>query len=105
MAFLTGRMRWAAKTVTGPVWLIGRTYTVETIAGAAMSGDGNILEVDVVGGDINAPDAGYTEAALAGVGLPSFTPLAAPVTAHLFRAPRLGTLTINVSTAPTGWVG
>jgi phage-related baseplate assembly protein len=104
-AFCRGRLRWAGEGETGPVWLIGRTFTVETLAGVAMGGDPNILDCDVLGGDINPPHAGYTEAALASVGLPSFAALSDTVTAHLFRAPQLGTLTINVSTAPIGWVG
>lgn len=104
-AFCQGRMRWAGDAETGPVWLIGRTFTVETLAGIAMGGDPNILAVDIEGGDINPPHAGYTAAALAGVGLDGFEPLAAEITAHLFRAPRLGTLNITTSIAPIGWVG
>jgi len=105
IAYCNGRMRWAGEGETGPVWLIGRTFTVESLAGVAMGGDANVLEADVIGADINAPDAGYTEAALAGVGLDGFVPLAAPVTAHLFRAPLLGTLTVTATVAPVGWVG
>lgn len=105
IGYLSGRMRWAGDAMTGPVWLIGRTFTVESIAGVAMGGDPNIVEVDVVGGDINPPHASYTAAALANVGLTNFVPLADNVTAHLFRAPRLGVLTITSSTAVTGWFG
>jgi len=104
-AYCNGRLRYAGDDETGPVWLIGRTFTVESLAGVAMGGDPNILEADVTGADINAPDAGYTEAALAGVGLDGFVPLAAPVIAHLFKAPILGTLTVNTTVAPIGWVG
>lgn len=100
-----GLLRWAGDGETGPTWLIGRTLPVETIAGVAMGGDPNILAVDVAGGDINAPHPDYTAAALAGVGEDSFTPLPAEVTAHLFRAPILRTLTITATTAPTGWIG
>lgn len=104
-AYCNGRMRWAGDDETGPVWLIGRTFTVESLAGVAMGGDPNVLEADVVGADINAAHAGYTEAALAGVGLDGFVPLATPVTAHLFRAPQLVTLTVTTTVAPIGWVG
>lgn len=104
-AFCSGRLRWAGDGETGPVWLIGRTFTVETLAGIAMGGDPNIIDCDVAGGDINAPHASYTSAALAGVGLDGFVPLSAAITAHLFRAPILGTLTVNASVAPVGWVG
>lgn len=104
-AYCSGRLRWAGDGETGPVWLIGRTFTVESLAGVAMGGDPNILEADVAGGDVNAPHAGYTEAALAGVGTDGFAPLAAEVTAHLFRAPILGDVTINATVAPIGWVG
>lgn len=103
--FTEGRLRWAGEDVTGPVWLIGRTFTVETLAGVAMGGDPNIIDVDVEGADINAPDVGYTEAALAGVGAPNFDPLADEVTEHLFNAPRLGTLTVTATVAPIGWIG
>lgn len=104
-AFTEGRLRWAGEDVTGPVWLIGRTFTVETLAGVAMGGDPNIIDVDVAGGDINPPDAGYTEAALADVGAPDFEPLDDAVTEHLFNAPRLGTLTVTATVAPIGWIG
>ena len=103
--FCNGRLRWAGDAETGPVWLIGRTLTVETLAGVAMGGDPNILDADVIGTDINPPNAGYTEAALAAVGTSGFTPLSDTVTEHLFRAPKLGTLTVNTTTAPIGWIG
>jgi phage-related baseplate assembly protein len=103
--YMTGRLRWAGDGETGPVWLIGRTFTVESLAGVAMGGDPNILEADVLGGDINAPAAGYTEAALAGVGTATFVALSDAVTAHLFRAPKLGVLTVNATVASQGWVG
>lgn len=105
LAFCQGRLRWAGDDVTGPVWLIGRTMTVESLAGVAMGGDPNILEADVLGTDINPPHAGYTEAALAGVGLDGFVPLDPAITAHLFKAPLLGTLTVNTTIAPIGWIG
>lgn len=103
--YCKGRLRWAGEDVTGPVWLIGRTFYTESLAGVAMGGDPNIIEVDVAGGDINAPDAGYTEAALAGVGTDGFVPLADPVTAHLFRAPLVGNVTVTATIAPIGWMG
>jgi hypothetical protein len=105
LAFCNGRLRWAGDGESGPTWLIGRTFTVETLAGVAMGGDPNIVDCDVLGGDINAPHAGYTSAALANVGLDSFEPLAPAVTSHLFRAPMLGTLTVTTSIAPIGWIG
>lgn len=103
--FCRGRLRWAGDDAAGPVWLIGRTLTVETLAGVAMGGDPNILEADVLGADVNPPHAAYTEAALASAGLPDFAPLPDAVTAHLFKAPRLGTLSVNAAVAPIGWVG
>ncbi|MCO4053400.1 MAG: hypothetical protein HEQ16_04995 [Bosea sp.] len=103
--FCLGRLRWAGEDETGPVWLIGRTFTVETLAGVAMGGDPNVLDADVVGSDINPPHASYTDALLAGVGLPGFTVPAAGVIQHLFNAPTLGALTVNVTAAPVGWVG
>ena len=82
---------------------MGRTLTVETLAGAAMGGDDNILGVDVSGADINTPHAGYTASALAGVGRPDFGALPDAVTQHLFAAPRLGALTVTASQDITGW--
>jgi phage-related baseplate assembly protein len=105
LGYLQGRLRWAGDGETGPTWLIGRTFTVESIAGVAMGNDPNILEIDIAGGDINPPHAGYTEAALAGVGENSFQPLLSAITVHLFRAPRLGNLTVNTTLAPQGWIG
>jgi phage-related baseplate assembly protein len=104
-AYCNGRLRWAGDAADGPVWLIGRTFTIESLAGVAMGGDPNILECDVAGTDINPPDAGYTQDALATVGLESFVPLAAPITAHLFRAPILGSVTMTATVAPIGWIG
>lgn len=103
--YCRGLLRWAGDGVTGPVWLIGRTFTTESLAGVAMAGDPNVLSADVLGGDINAPHPGYTEAALFAVGTDAFVPLAEAVTAHLFRAPILGTVTINAASVVTGWVG
>jgi phage-related baseplate assembly protein len=104
-AYCNGRLRWAGEGVDGPVWLIGRGFTVESLAGVAMGGDPNILEADVIGADINPPHAGYTQDALAGVGLDTFVPLAAPITAHLFAAPILGDVTMTAVVAPIGWIG
>ena len=76
-----------------------------TIAAAALGTDANVVEVDVTtpAGDVNAPHAGYTEDALAGVGDPAFVPLAAPITAHLFVAPRLGTVTVTHELVAESW--
>lgn len=103
-AYCSGRLRWIGDSVTGPVWLIGRRITRDTLAGVASGGDPNIVDIVLTlpATDINVPDAGYTDAALAGVGSEAFVPLVTPVTAHLFRAPRLGTITITTYTASGG---
>jgi len=104
-AYCNGRLRWAGDGVSGPVMLIGRTFSVETLAGVAMGGDPNILAVDVIGGDVNPPHPDYGEDALATVGTDAFEPLDPEITAHLFRAPRLGALTIATTIASIGWTG
>jgi phage-related baseplate assembly protein len=104
-AYCRGRLRWAGEGETGPLWLIGRTFTVEALAGVAMGGDPNILEADVAGSTINPPHVGYTAAALADVGTDAFTPLPAEITAHLFRAPVLGSVTVTHAVASLGWIG
>jgi phage-related baseplate assembly protein len=106
-AYCEGRTRWIGDDLTGPVWLIGRRISRDTLAGVASGGDPNIVEVSVSapGGDINAPHAGYTAAALAGVGTPGFAPLDPAITAHLFRAPMLGTLNVTTSVATGGSFG
>jgi phage-related baseplate assembly protein len=104
ISFCSGRTRWIGDAATGPTWLIGRSFTDETLAAAAMGGDRNILAVDIAGGNVNLPHQGYTRAALAGVGQPDFQPLPSAVSAHLFRAPRLGTVTITTTTSSVGWV-
>jgi phage-related baseplate assembly protein len=106
-AYCEGLLRWIGDDLSGPVWLIGRRILRDTIAGRAYGDDPNIVEVIVTApaADINAPDAGYTEAALAGVGTEGFAPLEPGITAHLFRAPRLGTLTITTETATGGVLG
>ena len=103
-AYCEGYLRWIGDDLTGPVWLVGRRIRRDTIAGRALGADPNIAEVIVSAPvtDVNAPHAGYTEAALAGVGAPDFVPLAPEITAHLFRAPRLGTLTIATEIATGG---
>lgn len=103
-AYCEGRLRWAGAGVTGPVWLIGRRIGRDTLAGVASGGDPNIVEVTIhqPAMDVNAPDPGYTAASLSGVGEFEFQPLPEAVTAHLFRAPRLGTLTIDLVPAATG---
>jgi phage-related baseplate assembly protein len=103
-AYCEGRTRWIGDDLTGPVWLIGRRITRDTLAGVASGGDPNIVEVAVIepATDVNPPHEDYTAAALAGVGTLDFEPLDAPVTAHLFKAPRLGTLLIETVTATGG---
>lgn len=89
----------------GPIWLIGRRMRLGTIAAAALGTDANVVEVSLSepAGDVNPPHAGYTEAALAGVGSPAFVPLADAVTAHLFKAPRLGTVTVTHEIVAESW--
>lgn len=103
-AYCNGLLRWAGDGVTGPVWLIGRKMLRDTIAGRAYGNDPNIVEVIVEGpaSDVNPAHAGYTGAALAGVGTDGFTPLDAAITAHLFRAPRLGALSVATEVAVFG---
>jgi phage-related baseplate assembly protein len=103
--YTSGRLRWIGDGLTGPVWLIGRRLRRETIAAAALGGDGNILEVVVNSpvADVNAPHAGYTAAALAGVGTLGFAPLDPAITAHLFRAPRVGAITVTTEIVNAGW--
>lgn len=103
-AYCEGRLRWAGDGVSGPVWLIGRRIGRDTLAGVASGGDPNIVEVTIhtPASDVNAPHPGYTAAALLGVGAADFEPLDADITAHLFRAPRLGSLTIDLVPAATG---
>jgi phage-related baseplate assembly protein len=105
LQYCSGRLRWIGDGETGPVWLIGRRLRQDTIAAAAIGADDNVLEVEVTtpAGDVNGPHVGYTEAALADVGQPGFVPLAAPVTAHLFKAPRLGEITVTYDLVNEGW--
>ena len=104
-AYCDGRLRWAGDDVPGPVWLIGRTLGVETLAAIAMGGDPNIFSVDVLGADINPPAPGYTPDALARVGTADFQPLPRDDVAHLFRAPRLRSLTVTAQALSPGWTG
>lgn len=103
--YCSGRLRWIGDDVPGPIWLIGRRMRQATIAAAALGTDANVVEVSVPdpAGDVNPPDAGYTEAALAGVGSPAFVPLADPITAHLFKAPRLGSVTVTYELVAESW--
>lgn len=103
-AYCEGLTRWIGDDLEGPVNLVGRRILRDTIAGRAYGDDPNIVEVIVTApvADINPPHAGYTAEALSGVGTPGFMPLATEVTAHLFNAPRLGTLTITTETAIGG---
>lgn len=103
-AYCEGMTRWIGDDLEGPVNLVGRRILRDTIAGRAYGDDPNIVEVIVTApvADINAAHAGYTAGALADVGQPDFEPLPAEVTAHLFIAPRLGTLTVTTETAIGG---
>lgn len=99
----SGRTRWIGDDTIGPVWLIGRSFSEETLAAIARGGDGNILDVDVtVIGGTNAPHPDY-QAALAGVGSREFQPLAVDLTAHLFRAPLVREITVEPTVARGGW--
>ncbi|BCB18059.1 baseplate J/gp47 family protein [Bosea sp. ANAM02] len=103
--YCSGRLRWIGDDIEGPVWLIGRRLRQGTIAAAALGTDANVVEVSLTApvGDVNPPPAGYTEAALADVGAPGFVPLADAVTAHLFKAPRLGTVTVTHEVVAESW--
>jgi phage-related baseplate assembly protein len=105
-AYCSGQLRWIGDGISGPVWLIGRTLKRDNIKAAAFGGDGNIVDVDVLSPttDINPADSGYHAAALSGVGSRDFTPLDAVITAHLFRAPRLGTVTITSEIVSGSWL-
>ncbi|TCR70526.1 baseplate J/gp47 family protein [Bosea sp. BK604] len=105
LQYCSGRLRWIGDDIEGPVWLIGRRMRQATIAAAALGTDANVVEVEIPdpAGDVNPPHVGYTEAALAGVGSFAFEPLAAPVTAHLFTAPRLGTVTVTHEIVAESW--
>jgi phage-related baseplate assembly protein len=104
LAYCSGRLRWIGDDQTGPVWLIGRQMRVESIAAAASGGDPNIVEVDVASpaADVNAPHASY-QASLSLVGQTAFAPPPEAVTAHLFRAPVLGAVTIAAAFAAGSW--
>ncbi len=101
--YCQGRRRYAGDEVAGPVFLVGRTFRPETLAGIAMGGDANIAEVDIIGTGINVAHAGYTPAALTNVGRDEFVPLDPVVTAHLFTAPMLRTITVTHELAGSGW--
>lgn len=103
--YCSGRLRWIGDDIEGPVWLIGRRLRQGTIAAAALGTDANVVEVELSEplGDINPPDPAYTEAALADVGAPDFEPLPEAVTAHLFTAPRLGTVTVTYEIVAESW--
>jgi phage-related baseplate assembly protein len=105
--YCQGRRRYAGDDVPGPVYLVGRTFRPETLAGIAMGGDANIVEVDIDGAGINLPHPSYTPLALLDVGRTTFVPLADAMTAHLFTAPILDAVTIQheIAGAGTGWAG
>lgn len=102
--YANGYLRWIGDGLSGPAWLIGRRIRRDTLAAVAGGGDANIFEVLVTSpsSDVNQAHSGYTSDALANVGATDFEALAADVTAHLFAAPRLGTLTITTETASIG---
>lgn len=102
-AYCSGRIRWAGDAVAGPVWLIGRRIRLTTLAAAARVDGVEEVIINSPVADVNAPNAGYTQAALANVGLDTFTPLAANLTAHLFNAPICTGVTINVETVSGSW--
>ena len=102
-AYCEGRRRAIGEGIEGPIWLVGRTLYRDSIAGRAYGDDPNIVEVVVTSpvADVNAPAAGYA-AGLASVGSEGFEPLAPELTAHLFRAPRLQSLTVTAEPASGG---
>lgn len=103
--YCSGRLRWVGDGEIGPVWLVGRRIRQDTIAAAAYGADPNVVEVNVISpaSDVNPPHAGYNNDALAGVGGESFVPLAAPVIAHLFKAPRVTTVTVTSEIVSGAW--
>jgi phage-related baseplate assembly protein len=103
--YCSGRLRWIGDDLPGPVWLIGRQISIETIAAAALGGDSNVLEVDVISpvANVNAPHPSYSPGAIPGYATDAFVVLPTAHTAHLFTAPRLGTVTITASLAVGGW--
>lgn len=105
LSYTSGRLRWIGDGETGPVWLIGRRIRRATAAAAAFGADPNIMEVEVPEpfADVNPAHEDYTDAALAGVGAFDFEPLPDAVTAHLFNAPQLGTLTIEHEIVSGNW--
>lgn len=103
--YCSGRLRWIGDGETGPIWLVGRRIRQDTIAAAAYGADPNVVEVDVISpsSDVNPPHAGYTSDALANVGGESFVPLAEPIIAHLFRAPRVTSVTVTSEIVSGAW--
>lgn len=94
--YLSGRRRWMGDGVTGPYWIIGRRFRVQTIAAEAMVEGVEEVDVDLPA-DINAPAVGY--AAALPLAWDAVAPLADALTAHLRVAPILGTLTITTAPA------
>lgn len=101
--YAEGRFRFIGDGIEGPTMLVGRTLRYDTLNGHAQGGDPNIIEVDVTtpAVDINAAAPGYAAA----LPLPqnAVAALASPLTAHLFKAPRLGTITITTEVMSGGW--
>ncbi len=104
LAYCSGRLRWIGDDIDGPAWLVGRTIRQDTIAAAAIGSDANVLEVEVLApaADVNAPHPGY-RTALTYVGLPAFAVPPPSLIAHLFRAPRVGSVTVTYEIASGGW--
>ncbi|WP_054209313.1 baseplate assembly protein [Bosea vaviloviae] len=103
--YCSGRLRWIGDGETGPVWLIGRRIRNATVAAAAFGADPNVMEVEVPepADDINQAHEDYTDEALAGVGSFDFEPLPDEVTAHLFKVPLIGTVTIEHEIVSGNW--
>lgn len=89
-AYTSGIQRWIGGDTKGPVWLVGRRIRQDTIAAAGMVPGVVEVVVDQPSSDVNVPDA------LAAPG-------SAAATAHLFRAPRVGTITVATEIM-TGWM-
>ena len=103
ISWASGRLRWIGDETVGPVWLIGRNFTDQSLAAVARGGDGNIIDLSItIIGETNGAHEGYRPA-LTAVGSASFDTLAPELTIHLFRAPRLGAITIETEVATGGW--
>lgn len=79
--YTSGRRRWAGDGEEGPIWLVGRTLRQDTIAAAGFVPGVAEVVVNDPPADVNAPAGGGS-------------------TAHLFKAPRIGAVTIVAEDAP-----